>query len=92
MAEVNMNDDLQRKIIEDLLKSGFSSEIQALRAFRRSGNWGFRAGETYYDLDEHKTRQIDFSAYHPIGSAEGGPIPSACFVVVAEVKKSERRG
>lgn len=85
-----MDQEFRRKVVDDLLKSGFSSEIRALRSFRHSGQWGFRAGETYYDLDEHKTRQIDFSAYHPFGSTKGGPIPSACFVVVAEVKKSER--
>lgn len=85
-----MNEELRRKLVADLKKSGFASEMFALNVFQRLG-WQARSGKGYIDKDENITREIDISAYLPMCLMhQGTPYASIDFHIIAEVKKTEK--
>ena len=82
--------DLHKKIIEDLEKTGLGSEMRALKIFSALG-WRALSGQGYFDIDENKTREIDISAYHPCNIERRSKIIASIFFhISAEVKKSEK--
>lgn len=85
-----MNKSLKGKIIEDLEKSGFGSEMKALKIFHSLG-WRAETGRTYFDKDENISREIDISA-HLCGHlySEGTLCAANFFHICAEVKKSNK--
>lgn len=80
-----MDEQFKNKIINDLKKSGFGSEMQALRAFL-TNEWHCSGGAAYYDRDEQRTREIDFLANRYLSKDS----ISCGFYLVGEVKKTER--
>ena len=84
-----MNDELKKKLAEDLKKTGFGSELRAVAELNKLG-WNCTASSGYFDKDENKTREIDVSAYHlkkyelPTGEAM-----RLFFYLIIEVKKSD---
>lgn len=85
-----MNTELIKKIIDDLEKSGFSTELQARRIFQDSG-WSVNAGYGYLDKDENKSREIDILATKVKSSKHNGKsFVHSEFHVCAEVKKTEK--
>ena len=56
-----MTTDIQ-KIIGDIEKSGFLTELKVGQKLRSKG-WEVSFGETYLDYDEKKSREIDIYAY-----------------------------
>lgn len=56
-----MNEELRAKLTEDLQKSGFYSEMVAIRACV-AAKWECRGGVAYFDKDEKTTRECDFEA------------------------------
>lgn len=85
-----MTTDLISKIIEDLKKSGFSSELLARKALIENG-WSVNAGYGYLDKDEGKSREIDILATRVSNRAIAGKNILHCeFHICAEVKKTEK--
>ncbi|WP_439884696.1 hypothetical protein ACTACK_21805 [Pseudomonas syringae] len=85
-----MNKELIKKIIDDLEKSGFSTELQARKIFQDSG-WSVNAGYGYLDKDENKSREIDILATKVKSSKhQGKSFVHSEFHVCAEVKKTEK--
>jgi len=85
-------DKFLKAIVKDLEKTGFASEMRAMKAFI-SQSWRTSGNRSYFDLDENKTREIDFSAYNTL--TEYHPqtkeiIGQSFFQVVAEVKKTDK--
>lgn len=56
-----MNKDLEKKLLEDLDKTGFGSEMRSIRAINAAG-WTTNAGAAYFDHDASITRNIDVVA------------------------------
>lgn len=53
---------LPDKLVEDLLKSGFASELQALEVFRVAG-WNVSSRSEFYDPVLKIGRELDLYAY-----------------------------
>lgn len=89
---MNTKKSLEQEVIEDLEKTGFGSEMRAMKIFI-SRKWKIRGSPAYFDLDEKKTRETDLVAYHTLCKhKEGSKEISAqsFFQIVAEVKKTEK--
>jgi|ERR1051325_321411 hypothetical protein len=85
-----MNPELEKKLIEDLEKSGFSSELRAIRTFL-SCEWGCTGFANYFDLDEEKIRGVDLLAIQASEEVlSNGVFVRAEFLIVGEVKKSQK--
>lgn len=54
-----MNTDLKRKLINDLKKSGFASEMEAISLASKDG-WDVTPNYSYTDIQEGKPRTVDF--------------------------------
>lgn len=82
--------EIETKIIADLKKSGFYSEMKALECFKEK-RWIATGVTSFFDLDENKSRESDISAYIcRIEELDGETIANSYFHIVAEVKKSEK--
>ena len=81
------NKTLEEKVAEDLIKSGFSAEMRALKIFRNE-DWNTTGISTYLDLDERKTREFDIKAH--ITKYERENDTQCFFQVVADVKKTNK--
>lgn len=85
-----MNDELRQKLIKDLHKSGFASEMRVLKSFH-SLKWKARSGKGYFDKDENITREIDVSAYLHMSLRHREKVYASIFFhIVAEIKKTEQ--
>ena len=56
-----MNEELNQRLLEDLNKSGFGSEMRAIRQFLRR-EWPCKGGSHYFHEDENKNHEIDIEA------------------------------
>jgi hypothetical protein len=84
-----MDDAFYKKVKDDLEKSGFTSEMRVIRAFRQSG-WTCEGGAAYFDRDERKTREIDAVGSHHVRKEVAKDLFAASwFYVVAEVKSTQ---
>jgi len=85
-----MNEELKSKLEADLKKSGFASEMEAIKVFLGK-DWGCRGGYHYFDEDEKKNRETDLVAWRVTTVKRPGDqyLVIACHIV-AEVKKTER--
>lgn len=85
-----MESEFKKNIIEDLEKSGFGSEMRALRFFLTKG-WGCLGSPSFMDLDEQKPREYDIFAFHLLTHEfDNGQKAESWFHVIAEVKKTEK--
>jgi hypothetical protein len=85
-----MNEELRQKLIKDLDKSGFASEMRVLKIFH-SRNWNAQSGQGYFDKDESITREIDISAYSSVWLKHGEKAYASIFFhIIAEIKKTEQ--
>jgi hypothetical protein len=85
-----MNEELHKKLIEDLGKSGFGSEMQAIKIFIDKG-WRCSGGYYYFDEDEGKNKETDLVAGKGIHEKlDNGMDIDINYHIVAEVKKSEK--
>jgi hypothetical protein len=85
-----MDPTLNSKIITDLQKSGFASQLKALQTLDSAG-WYCTSGRAFFDLDEQKTRDLDISAYRGIqGRVHPNSAVQALWFLSVEVKKSEK--
>jgi hypothetical protein len=85
-----MDDELRRKLAEDLRKSGRASEMLALDTFVHR-QWSCEGSVGFHDKDEDVGREIDLHAAFSVtrGLSTGGSVQFT-FRVVGEVKKSEK--
>jgi hypothetical protein len=56
-----MNEQLEAKLVDDLRKCGFYSEMRTIQVCGAAG-WECRGSFTYFDKDESSTRECDFQA------------------------------
>ncbi|WP_230432502.1 hypothetical protein [Plesiomonas shigelloides] len=85
-----MNTELEQKIIKDLEKSGFSTELKVRRSLINAG-WSVNAGYGYFDKDEDKSREIDIVATNVENLRHGGKTyMHSEFHICGEIKKSEK--
>ena len=82
-----MNEELKKKLLADIDKSGFGSEMRAVKTFFAK-KWSCNVGRSYFDYDEGKTRTIDFSAFKSIKDEK--QCITFGLAIFAEVKKTER--
>ena len=83
-----MNNELQKKVLDDLEKAGFHSEMMAIQAFLKA-KWQCTGAAGFFDLDEQKTREFDIDAYSGIGEDIRGVLStSVIYHMAVEVKKS----
>jgi hypothetical protein len=82
-----VNEELKKKLLADIDKSGFGSEMRAVKTFWDK-NWNCAAGVSYVDHDEGKMRTIDLVASNWVEDKTQGVTFSLIFY--AEVKKTER--
>lgn len=85
-----MDDALRKKILTDLEKSGFGSEMQAVQRFVTRG-WNCSPAYVYLDQDLQQGREIDLVAYHWMQeNLSSEECIVSFYFVVAEVKKSNK--
>jgi len=85
-----MNAKLQSSLLDDLRKSGFYSEMMAIRACA-SAKWECHGSFTYFDKDERATRECDFEAVRSWLSLRGdGESVRVVGRLLGQVKKSEK--
>ncbi len=85
-----MNPELEKKLIEDLEKSGFSSELRSIRTFL-SCSWGCSGFANYFDQDEEKIRGVDLIAWKEGDEVlANGVFVRVEYLIVGEVKKSQK--
>ena len=84
------SDNLIDRIKKDLEKSGFGSEMQAIRTFLERG-WACSGGLTFVDREEGKSREFDVLAhYYEMHRLKSGRAIRIFTDVSVEVKKSEK--
>ncbi|MBD0370297.1 MAG: hypothetical protein ICV60_05640 [Pyrinomonadaceae bacterium] len=84
-----MNEELRNKILADLDKTGFGSEMRALKVFSQA-QWLVSGASSYYDLDSSITREIDIQAHiRRAETLDNGKKIECFYQLVAEVKKSK---
>lgn len=84
-----MNPEFEKNVIEDLEKSGFSSELRAIRTFISAG-WSCTGFANYFDLDQELVTGVDLRAWKEKEVSGKNLIYGVQFNIDAEVKKSEK--
>lgn len=84
-----MDANLQKKLLQDLQKAGFATEMQTIRAIKNAG-WESSGSGIYFDRDESITRTIDVKAFKAMhnSSVGAGGIHFEYHLFI-EVKKAE---
>lgn len=87
-----MTDDLHKKVLADLEKTGFPSEFKARRVVQTQGaRWDCTGTFGYFDRDEKKHRNVDIYAFMPCGDRVSPTKHThSVWHLVIEVKKSDR--
>lgn len=57
-----MDESLKKKIIEDIQKTGFPSELKVAAILKKNG-WRIEQNGTYLDYETNQSREIDIKAY-----------------------------
>lgn len=82
--------DIKEKLIEDILKTGFPSELKA-REIIESEDWHIYGSTYFIDQDEEKGREIDIQCHTSIQSDnKDEPHISVWTMLSIEVKKSTK--
>jgi hypothetical protein len=84
-----MNPEFEKKVIADLEKSGFSSELRAIRTFLSCG-WACTGFANYFDLDQELITGVDLYAWKDKEVRHERLRYGVQFRIDAEVKKSEK--
>lgn len=84
-----MDESFRKKLVEDIERSGFGSEMRAIQIFSEAG-WASPGPSAYLDRDANITREIDVVANQSRRGrvSEEHPAVDLYYSVVAEVKKS----
>lgn len=86
-----MDEQFRKKVIENLWKSGFGSELKAIKAFDERKAWSAGAGSSFFDPVLNISRSLDLTAYRH-GFAKKGQdfLFNVSVSLFGEVKKSEK--
>src|ERR1041384_6785389 len=84
-----MDSEFEKKVIADLEKSGFSSELRAIRTFLACG-WGCTGFANYFDLDQELITGVDLYAWKDKEVRQERLRYGVQFRIDAEIKKSEK--
>lgn len=85
-----MNPELQQKVIEDLERSGFGSEMRAAKVLLEAG-WTVLSGANFFDRDRKRTREYDINGTLDVSRpGENDLLVEAGIRLIAEVKKSTK--
>lgn len=84
-----MKPEFAENIIEDLEKSGFSSELRAIRTFITAG-WSCTGFANYFDLDQELVTSVDLRAWKEKEVRGENLTYGVQLNIDAEVKKSEK--
>lgn len=85
-----MDESFAKKVIADLEKSGFGSEMRTIKTFLSNG-WRCSGGQYYMDKDMGKTREIDVVAHYWLNKKHSKEnYTNSFFYIVGEVKKSDK--
>ncbi|HEX8179469.1 MAG TPA: hypothetical protein VF525_07995 [Pyrinomonadaceae bacterium] len=85
-----MDNAFRQSVIQDLEKSGFGSEMRAIKIFL-SEQWSCSGSPNYFDKDEQRTRECDLQAHRMLMKRlENDKYIQSFYHIVAEVKKSEK--
>lgn len=86
-----MNDEFRTKVTDDLLKSGFASELLALKTFKDRQDWSPVSGAAFFDRVLNISRELDFTAHkHRFRRKSEEFLFHVTVSLIAEVKKSEK--
>jgi hypothetical protein len=88
-----MNEESRRKVTDDLWKSGFGSELKAIKAFSDREGWGAVTASSFFDPVMKVSRELDFTAHKHRFRRKGEQGDFQFYVtasLIGEVKKSER--
>lgn len=83
---------LEKEVIEDLKKSGFGSQMKATKIFLAK-DWHTTGSQTYFDMDENKSREYDLNSHHPLQKFKDGSeeiLARSFFSIVVDVKKNNK--
>ncbi|HET8775309.1 MAG TPA: hypothetical protein VFP80_16030 [Thermoanaerobaculia bacterium] len=84
-----MNEELRERLVQDLRKSGFYSEMHAIRCCA-AAKWECHGSFTYFDKDQRATRECDFEAVRQwFELGEDGASIQFIARLLGQVKKSE---
>lgn len=85
-----MSKDVKDKILEDIKKSGFLSEMQTTSLLLKNGWNNISNAKTYLDKDQGKSREIDIIGYKvKYNDSELKSLRVGIHIII-EVKKSEK--
>ena len=85
-----MDNAFKQRVIKDLEKSGFGSEMRVIRTFLAK-QWSCSGNLNYFDKDEQKTRECDLQAHRMLmEKLDNEKFIQSYYHIVAEVKKSEK--
>lgn len=82
-----MGEELNEKILKDIRKTGFPSELCTQAALTAAG-WQVSGNRYYLDEDEQKGREVDLDAHRNIFDDDGKPHVCVWSMLSIEVKKS----
>ena len=82
-----MNPQLYKRVHDDILTSGFGSEMKAISTFLAAG-WSVNPAPAYIDADEGKTRSVDLSASKVMHDYPPNKQYYFQYQLLVEVKKS----
>ncbi len=90
-TDFRMDGQFQRKITDDLWKSGLGSELKALKAFNDRDGWAAVTGSSFFDPVLNISRELDFAAHkHRFRQRNHQFLFNVTVSLIAEVKKSEK--
>lgn len=84
-----MNEDLKSKILNEIKKSGFPTELEVSNLFQKNG-WEVNFNSYYLDQDENKGREIDLVADF-CQQKKGEDYTELHFFFIIEVKKELKK-
>src|SRR5690606_11414928 len=82
-----MSPELEKKVIDDLMRSGFGAEMVAART-AIDHDWKCQPGESFFDFEEQKVREIDLSLFK--GYYNKDAKIDLEYHIIAEVKTSSK--
>lgn len=82
-----MDEELRKKIITDIKKTGFPSELKVASVLRKN-NWTVEQNGTYVDYETNRSREIDIKSYKLFKQKKSNFYFFLHLII--EVKKSER--
>jgi hypothetical protein len=88
-----VKEEFRKEVVDNLWKSGFGSELKAIKVFSEREGWGTVTTGSFFDPIAKVSRELDFTAHkHRFRRKEpdGDFLFNVTVSLIAEVKKSEK--